>query len=122
MAKKNTWVSRMAGKVKRHFRAKQRTAKETASKKRYAEHYKKAGIKVTNWHTSSGWIASIKNEATRSIKLGGKAICFGWNSNGLGKKRGFKMIRILLVAHGGSHNDTIVTVEEKIQVQGILDI
>jgi len=45
MAKKNTWVSRMAGKVKRHFRAKQKMAKETASKKRYAEHYKKAGPK-----------------------------------------------------------------------------
>lgn len=43
--KKSTWVSRMAGKVKRHFRAKQRMAKETASKKRYAEHYKKAGPK-----------------------------------------------------------------------------
>ena len=41
--KKSTWVSRMAGKVKRHFRAKQRMEKETASKKRYAEHYKKAG-------------------------------------------------------------------------------
>lgn len=32
---------------------------------------------------------------------------------GLGKNRGFKMTRILLVAHGGSKNDTIVTVEIK---------
>jgi len=45
MAKKSNWVSRMASKVKRHFRAKQRMAKETASEKRYAEHYKKAGPK-----------------------------------------------------------------------------
>ncbi len=43
--KKSNWVSRMAGKVKRHFRAEQRMKKETASKKRYAEHYKKAGPK-----------------------------------------------------------------------------
>ena len=42
MAKSN-WVSRMAGKVKRHFRAEQRMKKETASKKAYAKHYAKAG-------------------------------------------------------------------------------
>lgn len=35
----------MAGKIKRHFRAEQRMKKETASKKRYAKHYKKAGPK-----------------------------------------------------------------------------
>lgn len=45
MAKKSTWVSRMKSKVKRRFRAGQRMKKETASKKRYAEHYKKAGPK-----------------------------------------------------------------------------
>jgi hypothetical protein len=32
---------------------------------------------------------------------------------GLGKNRGFEMQRILLVAHGGSKNDTMVTVELK---------
>lgn len=52
--------------------------------------------------------------AKDKIKSGGYAITFGWNSNGLGKKRGFKIIEILIVAHGGSHNDTIVTVEKKI--------
>jgi len=41
--KKSNWVSRMAGKVKRHFRAEQRMKKETASKKAYAKHYAKAG-------------------------------------------------------------------------------
>lgn len=50
----------------------------------------------------------------RIIKSGGKCITCGWNTNGLGKSRGFKLERILLVAHGGSHNDTIVTVERKI--------
>jgi len=33
---------------------------------------------------------------------------------GIGKNRGFEMTRILLVPHGGSKNDTIVTVETKI--------
>lgn len=57
--------------------------------------------------------AQCKNEIARIIKPGGKALCFGWNSMGLGKKRGFSMTRILLVAHGGSKNDTICTVEIK---------
>lgn len=35
--------------------------------------------------------------------------------NGIGLKRGFEMIEILLVPHGGSKNDTIVTVERKSQ-------
>lgn len=84
------------------------------SLRQISEHYKSAGIKVTGWHTSAGWGATIKDEAARIIKPGGKAICFGWNSMGLGKNRGFKMTRILLVPHGGSKNDTICTVETKI--------
>jgi len=55
----------------------------------------------------------IKDEMQRIIKVGGKAICCGWSSMGLGINRGFKMQRILLVPHGGSKNDTIVTVETK---------
>jgi len=58
--------------------------------------------------------ANVKNEIARIIKPGGKVISFGWNSNEMGKVRGFKIKRILLVAHGGSKNDTIVTVEEKV--------
>ena len=63
--------------------------------------------------SSMKYWADCKNEIARIIKPGGKAICFGWNSMGLGKNRGFKMTRILLVAHGGSKNDTICTVETK---------
>jgi len=58
--------------------------------------------------------ADCKNEIALKIKPGGKVICFGWNSMGLGKNRGFDMARILLVPHGGSKNDTLVTVEIKI--------
>ena len=63
--------------------------------------------------TSMKYWAECKNEMNRILKPGGKVICFGWNSMGLGKGRGFKMERILLVPHGGSKNDTIVTVETK---------
>lgn len=46
-----------------------------------------------------------------TFKAGGKAICFGWDGNGIGKGRGFKRTRTLLITHGGSKNATIVTVE-----------
>ena len=42
-------------------------------------------------------------------------IYFGWNSNAFGKKRGFEIVEVLLVAHGGNRNDTIVTIEQKIR-------
>jgi hypothetical protein len=48
------------------------------------------------------------------IKPGGIAIGFGWNSIGFGKGRGFELREVLMVCHGGAHNDTIVTVEEKL--------
>ncbi len=51
----------------------------------------------------------------RVIKPGGKVITYAYNSSGLGKKRGFEIIRILIVPHGAEHNDTICTVEKKIQ-------
>ena len=62
---------------------------------------------------SSVW-SKWKDEIARVIKPGGICISFGWSSNGLGKKRGFAIEEILLVAHGGWHNDTIVTVERKV--------
>lgn len=85
------------------------------SLRQVSEHYKKAGIKITGWHTSAGYNSKLKNEVARTIKHNGLSISFGWNSMGLGKHRGFKIIEILLVPHGGSKNDTIVTVERKIQ-------
>jgi len=63
--------------------------------------------------SSMKYWADCKNEIARIIKPGGKAICFGWNSMGLGINRGFKMTRMLIVCHGGSRNDTLVTVEVK---------
>ena len=63
--------------------------------------------------TSSVW-KKWKDAIARVIKSGGYCISFGWSTNGLGKNRGFEIIEILLVAHGGNHNDTIAVVEKKI--------
>jgi len=61
---------------------------------------------------SSVW-ANWKDQIARVIRPGGLCLSFGWSSQGLGKNRGFEIIEIMLVAHGGNHNDTIITVERK---------
>jgi len=58
--------------------------------------------------------AKCKDELSRLLKGKGISISFGWDSTGLGKKRGHKIIEILLVCHGACHNDTIITVERKL--------
>ncbi|TRZ80539.1 adenine-specific DNA methylase [bacterium] len=83
------------------------------SLRQVSECYKSVGINVTTETTQSTWRTKHINEIARIIKPKGIVISFGWNSSGIGKVRGFEIIEILLVAHGGSHNDTICTVEEK---------
>ena len=58
--------------------------------------------------------SKCKDNIARILKQGGVCLSFGWNSNGLEKNRGFKMTDILLVAHGGSKNDTICCREVKL--------
>lgn len=58
--------------------------------------------------------ANVKRAIAPKIKPGGIAISCGWNSNGFGKKLGFHLVEVLVVAHGSSHNDTLVTVERKV--------
>jgi hypothetical protein len=57
--------------------------------------------------------SKCKNEIARIVKSGGKAICFAWNTAGVGKTRGFELIQVLDICHGGDHNDTLITVEVK---------
>jgi hypothetical protein len=79
------------------------------------ECYESAGLK--NLAGSMRWWADLKDQIARIVKPDGLVISFGWNSNGMGKKRNFMLDRILLVPHGGSKNDTIVTVEHKLPVE-----
>ena len=80
-----------------------------------SEHYKALGMKATQADTSMAFYEKAKSGFCDLIRPGGLAISFGWNSNGFGKARGFRIIEIMLVAHGGSKNDTIVVVEQKIK-------
>jgi 16S rRNA G966 N2-methylase RsmD len=84
------------------------------SGRQVSECYKKLGKTVTMNDTNSGYFTKFKKEISRITKKGGIVITCGWNSNGIGKKYGFEIIEILLVAHGSMHNDTIITVEKKV--------
>jgi len=85
------------------------------SPRQLSECYKKLGRSVNFETTQASFWSNIKNEVARITAPLGKVISFGWNSQGMGKNRGFKIKRILLVPHGGQHNDTICTVEIKIR-------
>ena len=67
----------------------------------------RAGMKDTQ---SAALYARVKRAARRLCKPGATVLSFGWNSAGMGK--GFAQREILLVAHGGAHNDTICVAEE----------
>ena len=83
------------------------------SPRQVKECYEGVGIKVTAEHTKASWRAKHLDEIARILKPGGVCLCFGWNTNGVGKKRGFEMVEILVVPHGGSKNDTLCIVEQK---------
>ena len=92
------------------------------SPRQISECYKGIGLKVTMKDTQNGLLySSVKKTVYNKIIIGGTAISFGWQSGGFGEKLGFKMIEILLVYHGGGHNDTIVVVEKKVQSKLIED-
>ena len=83
------------------------------SPRQVAESYKKFDMTVDYQTTSAKYWSDHKKEIGRIVKHGGHVITCGWNSGGIGKKYGFEIVEVLMVAHGGWHNDTIVTVEVK---------
>ena len=60
-----------------------------------------------------GSYTKIKNEIQRILNDNARILSYGYDSYGMGKKRGFEKIAICLVCHGGDHNDTICIAEEK---------
>jgi len=85
------------------------------SVRQLSEVYKKVNLSVTMETTSSKYWSNLRKEISRVVKPGGKVISCSWNSNGIGKRNGFKITRIRIIAHGGIHNDTIIMSETKIQ-------
>jgi len=83
------------------------------SPRQITECYQSVGKKATMQDTQSSFWSKQKNHIARAVVSGGTVISFGWNSMGMGIKRGFEIVDIYLIPHGGNHNDTIVTVERK---------
>lgn len=84
------------------------------SPRQVSESYRLLEMSVNMATTQSSYWSKQKREITRIVKRGDYVISCAWNSGGIGKKYGFEIQEILLVAHGGWHNDTIVTVEKKV--------
>ena len=83
------------------------------SPRQVSECYKSLDMTVNMQTTQSSFWGNMKKEVNRIIKDYGTVITFGWNSGGMGKTKGFEIKEILMVAHGGWHNDTICTIEIK---------
>ena len=85
------------------------------SPRQIMECYQQIGRKCSTQDTQNARLyKAVKDGLDRLLKPEGIAICCGWNSMGMGVGRGYELIEILLVPHGGAHNDTIVTVERKL--------
>jgi hypothetical protein len=91
------------------------------SPRQVSECYKRLDKTVTMSDTNSLFYSRLRSEILRILKPGGIIVCCGWNSNGIGKKYGFEMLEVLDVAHGGRHNDTLVTVERLMKLGGKIE-
>ena len=76
------------------------------------ECYNGIGISITQ-HESKHFFSDLKREIARVLKKGGIVLSFGWNTVGIGKTRGFELQEVLMVCHGGIHNDTLCLKEVK---------
>lgn len=77
------------------------------------ECYDGIGKSLTKYDTNL-FFNDVKDKIATKLKKGGCCISFGWSSVGLGKSRGYEKTSIMLVCHGGYHNDTIVLCEVKL--------
>lgn len=84
------------------------------SPRQISECYQEAGIKCGMKETQNAALYSrVKNAMAEVLTDDAIVLSFGWNSAGMGHKHGFEQIEIMLVCHGGAHNDTICLAERK---------
>lgn len=84
------------------------------SPRQISECYAEAGLTAGMKDTQNARLYSECREAALDVLTEESiVISCGWNSSGMGIKRGFEIIEILMVCHGAAHNDTIVVVEKR---------
>ncbi len=85
------------------------------SPRQISECYKGIGLEVGMKDTQSAVLyKEVRDAADKMLKSGSIVLSFGWNTVGMGKKRGYEIIEIMMVCHGGAHNDTICVAERKL--------
>ena len=85
------------------------------SPRQIKECYEGIGLKMGGKDAlrTASWKAE-KDIIDQLLKPNGIFLWFNWNSAGMGLKRNYKILEILLVCHGSSHNDTICLAEKKL--------
>lgn len=69
---------------------------------------------------NAGLYARVRDAAIPALKPDAKVLSFGWNTVGMGRKHGFMLEEVLIVCHGGAHNDTLCIAERRVQ-RGLFD-
>jgi len=82
------------------------------SPRQVKEMYEGVGLEVHMEDVQSTFYSRKREMIEDICDVGATVVSFGWNSVGIGKTRGFEKREILMVCHGGAHNDTICTVED----------
>ena len=84
------------------------------SPRQISECYRGVGREVGQAETqSAGLYKRVRDALVPILTADATVLSFGWNSNGMGKARGFEIVEIMLVAHGAAHNDTICLAERR---------
>lgn len=83
------------------------------SPRQMAEVYQAIGKRGMETTQNARLYKAVRDGLDTLLRPGGIALSFGWNSAGFGVGRGYEVIEVLLVAHGGAHNDTICVAERK---------
>jgi len=84
------------------------------SPRQISECYRILGRKAARDDTQNARLyRRVRDRLDALISPGGIVLSFGWQSAGMGLKRGYETLEIMLVAHGGGHNDTICMAERK---------
>ena len=82
------------------------------SPRQISECYKSIGRKATMKDTQNAALyARVRKPLAALLRPGGVALSFGWQSSGFGKA--WPTSEVLLVQHGGAHNDTICVAQRK---------
>ncbi len=75
--------------------------------------YQDMGLAFKGKENPTGGFPKVRDRIAEIVVPGGHVISFGWNTVGMGIGRGFEIVEILVVCHGGNRNDTLCTVERK---------